>query len=160
MIAERTKDLQLIRSAAFNKKIIIDLLEDGETIKDCDFNVEEDCFLSVTLKDKLIAIYILKPKSNTVLDIHPMVIPEHRNHGNKSMMCVFEWIINNCARTMQKVVAEFPSKSKNIERFAIHNGFKKEGVNRLSFMKNGELLDQTIVGITRKEIEEVLKCQG
>ena len=37
LIVERTRDLELIRRVAFNEKIIVDLLEDGETIKDCDF---------------------------------------------------------------------------------------------------------------------------
>lgn len=153
--AERTYDLKIIESVAFNKEIIGDLLEDGQTINDCGFDTEYDCYLTVKLKDELIAIYILKPKSLTVLDIHPMVIPEYRKrYCNKSLRCVFKWILDNC--TVQKVVAQFPSTSKNIERFAVHNGFKKEGINRLSFMKNGELIDQVMVGITRKEIEEVL----
>ncbi len=157
LIVKRTHDLTVISEVAFHPEIICDLLEDGQTISDCGFDTNKDCYLSVKDNDELIAIYILKPKSKTVVDIHPMVIPEHRNHGNKTMRSVFEWMLNNCNKSVKKIIAQFPSKSKNIERFAIHNGFKIEGVNRLSFMQNNKLLDQTMVGITRNEIVGLLK---
>ena len=157
MIAERTHDIEIISSVAFDPKMISELIEDGQTIKDCGFDTDQDCYLSVKNKDELIAIYIIKPLSKTVVDMHPMVIHEHRMHGNKSMTAVFKWLLANCNKSIKKVTAKFPSNSKNIERFALHNGFKIEGINRLSFMKNGQLLDQTMVGITFDEIEEHLK---
>lgn len=155
---ERTHDLNLIKEAAFNEKIIVDLLEDGQTKDDCEFDVFSDCYLAVKLlSGELVGVYILKPISKTVVDIHPMILPRYRKgYCNKSLKCVFKWFLENCTDSVKKIVAQFPVTSKNIERFAIQNGFKKEGVNRLSFMKNGELVDQTMIGITRKEIEEVL----
>lgn len=157
LIVKRTHDLSVISDVAFHPEIICDLLEDGQTIADCGFDTNKDCYLSVTNKGILIAVYSLKPLTKTTIEIHPMVIPEYRKHGNESIRSVFEWILNNCNKSVKKVTAQFPSKSKNIERFAIHNGFKIEGVNRLSFMKNNKLVDQTMVGITRVEIKEVLE---
>ena len=157
MIVERTNDIELISSVAFMPEMVNDMLEDGQSIKDCDFDTDYDCYLSVKNKEDVIAVYILKPLSKTVIDMHPMVIPKKRRYSNESIKSVFAWILNNCSESVNKVVAQFPSTRKNIERFAVHNGFKKEGVNRLSFMKNNELIDQTMVGITRLEMMELLR---
>ena len=50
-----------------------------------------------------------------------------------------------------------PSSGQIKPCVAIHNGFKIEGVNRLSFMQKNKLLDQTMVGITRNEIVGLLR---
>ena len=157
MIAERTHDIKLISSVALHPDMVNDMLEDGQSIADCSFNTDNDCYLSVKDREEVIAVYILKPLSKTVIDIHPMVIPAKRRYGNESIKSVFDWILSNCSKSVNKVVAQFPSTRKNIERFAMCNGFTKEGINRLSFMKNNELIDQTMVGITREEITELLR---
>lgn len=158
VIVKRTSDLNVIREIAFNSGIIDDLLEDGQTIKDCNFDTDYDCHLEIRLDDgELIGVYILRPKTKTVIDMHPMILPEHRSYSSKSMKEVFKWILANCNKSVHKVIAQFPSKSKHITRFAMQNGFTREGVNRLSFMKNNVLIDQVIVGITRQEIMEALQ---
>lgn len=158
MIVNRTRDLNAIRSVAFHPDLIDDLLEDGQGIRDCSFDAEYDSHLEIRLDNgELIGVYLLQPKSKTVIDMHPMILPEYRNHSKESMNHVFKWILDNCSKHVHKVVAQFPSKSKHIERFAIQSGFKKEGVNRLSFMKNNRLIDQTMVGITMQEIMEALQ---
>lgn len=154
---ERTYDISLISSVAFHPDIVKDLLEDNQIVDDCKFDTDKDCYLSVTIKSDLIGVYVLKPLSKTVLELHPMVIPKFRSKASKGIKCVFKWLLKNCDESVQKVTAQFPLKSKNIERFALHNGFRVEGVNRASFMRNNELLDQTMVGITRAEITEVIK---
>jgi hypothetical protein len=157
MIVERTFDEKLIASIAMNPAMLGDMLEDGQKAEECSFDAITACYLSVRDKEEVIAIYKLKQLSNTVIDMHPMVLPEKRRYGNETIRGVFEWILNNCNKSIAKVVAQFPEGRKNIERFAIHNGFTKEGINRLSFRENNKLINQIMVGITRPEMAEVLK---
>jgi len=153
MIVERVFDIDLI-SYVVNSSLN-ELLQDGQTEKDCFFDVENDCYLSVVDGD-LLGVYQLVPHSLSVIDLHPIMLPVHRSKSSKTIKAVFEWILNNCSEKINKVIAQFPSSRKHIELFAIKNGFKKEGVNRGSFLKGGEYLDQTMIGITRQEMKEAI----
>lgn len=51
----------------------------------------------------------------------------------------------------QKAISYTPSTNKKALLYALRLGFKKEGVLTQSFLKNGELLDQTLVGLTKGE---------
>ena len=154
LIIERTYSTKLIEKAV--NDCLDDLLQDNEEKKDCYFDVENDCYLSVSEKGELIGVYQLKAVSRTVLDLHPIMLKKYRSKSNKAILKVFDWVINNCSKTVNKIIAQFPSDRINIEKFALRAGFKKEGINRESFLFNGKYLDQTMVGITVKEINEVL----
>jgi len=156
MIVERTFDIDKIKYIALNPELIGDLLESNCSIDDCGFDAEYDCYLAIKKDDELIGLYILKPISKTVLDLHPMILPKYRKYSLKSMKSVFNWILNHCNDSVKKVVAQFPATEKNIKSFAIKCGFKEEGVNRLSFLKDKKLVDQIMVGITLDEIKEAV----
>ena len=49
----------------------------------------------------------------------------------------------------KKVIALIPDSSKPVQRMAEAIGFKQEGVQRKSWLKNGKLYDQIHYGITR-----------
>lgn len=149
---ERTYDEQFIKSIALNGDVINDLLQDNETIKDCGFDLEKDCFL----KYKDFGLFILKPLSNTVLDIHPVFLKKGRGEAYKAMGLALKWINENCGEHVNKIVAQYPEYRKEITLYATKCGFKKEGINRGSFLKNGKFLDQIMVGITRGEICQAL----
>lgn len=156
MIIERTFNIDEIESVAFNPAILNEVLESNCSIDDCDLNEVRDCFLAVRLGGVLIGIYIIKSITKTVLDLHPMILKEHRKYGLESLRLVLKWIVDNCAKSIQKITAQFPSTRKEIGLFALKAGFKKEGVNRCSFLEGEKLVDQVMVGITKEEIKEVL----
>ena len=56
-----------------------------------------------------------------------------------------------------KVIAQVPFLYPNVKDFCLKNGFVVEGINRLSHQKDGVIVDQWLLGITRDEIEEGLK---
>ncbi|MCP4323352.1 MAG: DUF2824 family protein [Alteromonadales bacterium] len=153
MIIERTYDKKIIGDVVSDS--LNDLLQDGETEGDCYFDVERDCYLAL-YDDNLIGVYQLRPINRTVIDLHPIMLRKHRDRSNESIKEVFKWIVDNCAKTVNKVIAQFPSNRIHIEKFALRAGFKKEGINRESFLLNGKYLDQTMVGITMNEIKEAL----
>jgi hypothetical protein len=149
---ERTYDENFVKSIALSGEILPDLLQDNESIHDCGFDFENKVFL----KYKDFGVFILKPLTNTVLDIHPVFLKKGRSEAKKAMKLALEWINNNCGSHVNKVVAQFPEYRKEISFYASQCGFKKEGINRASFLKGGEFLDQVMVGITRGEICQAL----
>jgi RimJ/RimL family protein N-acetyltransferase len=50
-----------------------------------------------------------------------------------------------------KVVTNVPAYNRPALRFAKASGMQVEGINRASFLRNGVLEDQIMLGITRKE---------
>jgi RimJ/RimL family protein N-acetyltransferase len=57
---------------------------------------------------------------------------------------------------MQKVNISIPKTRRIVYNLAKNVGFKDEGVNRMSFTKNGKTHDQWLLGLTRKEIRGML----
>jgi RimJ/RimL family protein N-acetyltransferase len=51
----------------------------------------------------------------------------------------------------RKVITHVPAYNRLALRFAKAAGMTQEGVNRASFLKDGALLDQIMLGITEKE---------
>lgn len=50
-----------------------------------------------------------------------------------------------------KMITAVPVYNRAALRFAKAGGMTQEGVNRKSFMRNGELIDQIMLGITKQE---------
>lgn len=144
---ERTFDEQYIKSIAFNKEIIGDMLQDCESLEDCGIDLQNNCYL----RYNDFGLFILKPVTNTVLDIHPVFLKGKRAEAIKAMYLALNWIFENCHKNLNKVIAQFPSYRKEIKLYALKCGFKVEGINRKSFLKDGKYLDQIMVGITRGE---------
>ena len=55
----------------------------------------------------------------------------------------------------KKVIVFIPIINKNVKMFALRIGFKEEGLNRQSYIKNGDIIDQWLMGMTQKEIKEI-----
>ena len=144
---ERTFNEEFISRIALDSQIIDDMLQDGESVDDCGFNFEQ----TVYLKYKDFGLFILKPITNAVVDIHPVFLKGKRSEAIKAMGLALDWIFKNSHSMLNKVVAQFPANRKEIKLYALKCGFKVEGINRESFLKDGEYLDQVMVGITRGE---------
>jgi RimJ/RimL family protein N-acetyltransferase len=59
----------------------------------------------------------------------------------------------------QKLIAWIAPMHDNVISFTIGMGFKLEGINKASFLKNGQLHDQHLYGLTKKEYESCQKQQ-
>ena len=91
-----------------------------------------------------------------MVEYHPNLLPEHRGAKSEEFTIKsLEWLYNY-APMYKKVNVKIPSCYPHIERYAKRIGFKSEGVDRQSFCKDGKLVDQWAMGITREEIKEVL----
>ena len=95
-------------------------------------------------------VFILHPWNSITLEVHTNIVPERRGREAISeTMKAMSWIFENTG--CLKIVTHVPSFNRQAKLFALKCKMKQEGVNRQSFLKDGILYDQDILGITRKE---------
>jgi RimJ/RimL family protein N-acetyltransferase len=117
-----------------------------------------DCWLQIVSDGTLLGLYNVHPHSSVTLEVHAQILPEYRQEfGKESSRLVLEWIVNSEeAKGYEKVIAQIPTLYPRVKQFTLNAGFQEEGINRLSYRKNGQLYDQWLLGITRPEIEAFL----
>lgn len=144
----RTYDQDLIKSTI--TELWDDIGEDGA--KNPDINVDNNCWLKI----EHYGLYVIKPINAITLEIHAFMLKKHRKKQSKnSGLAVLKWIVENL-KQYEKVNAEVPFIHENVKKFCLSVGFEVEGINRMSHIKGGVICDQWILGITKKEIKEVL----
>jgi RimJ/RimL family protein N-acetyltransferase len=98
-----------------------------------------------------IGVFFYHPHTRSVYEVHTCVLPEFWGDaawtGAKAGL---RWMVGNTSCV--KVVTQVPHDNPRARRFALRVGLRDEGTNRASFLKDGDLLDQWTLGITKDEI--------
>ena len=153
MIAERTFDVDLIKSVLFNDVIWNACAEDGQSKDDLEIDADKNCFVAIHAKQEVIGIYILHPHNSATLEIHAHILPEHRKeHAIASGQSILQWFKLNAPDNYQKLLAQIPVIHPNVRDFCLKQGFKMEGLLTKSYWKNGELCSQWLMGLSRGDI--------
>ena len=68
---------------------------------------------------------------------------------------MWKWFLSgtNINKDFVKVTTSVPVIWPRVKKFSEINGFREEGLNRMSYKKNGIIMDQWMLGITTQEIE-------
>lgn len=152
MRIERTTDSQLIRSVITHQAIYPYISDDGSTSPEDYEPVIDDSlyWLAVLDGQQTAGLFLVHPWNCATVEIHTCVLPAWR--GAKARVAaalVLTWIFTNTA--FQKVVTHVPEPNRLAKKLAIDAGFSIEGINRKSFLQQGQLLNQTLLGITKEE---------
>jgi len=127
--------------------------EDGISKKDY-YPVDHPAFryLGIYVKGDLAGLFFVHPDNGfTSVRAHIAILKPFRAlYALSAVGKLVEWFTTISDR-VQKMNAMIPEYNNGAIRLAIESGFKKEGVNRESIMKDGKLYDQIQFGITRKE---------
>ena len=132
---------------------IINCISEDEA--ELDIDVQADCFLTLRVGEEIAGIYILSPLSSIELDIHAHILPEFRKeHGRDLTRMVFQFFVDS---GYEKITAQVPIIYPNVISFCKEFAMIEEGINRLSFLKNGEIHDQIRLGATKDEVISLLE---
>ena len=143
--------------------VILDILSDpdiAERIRDDSdaalvFDVEREAWVVMRDGDTVLGAYGLRPLNRYTLEIHAHILPEHRDqYAVETGWAILRWIVDN--QDYAKILAEIPACYPDVIAFTKKFGFKQEGVNRLSVQKDGKMIDQIWLGITRQEVLDEL----
>lgn len=106
--------------------------------------------------NKIIGIILVHTDNSVSVKIHPYLRSKHREKGRSMMKEFYKWFLANTKEDCNKINVSIPTYHTRVINFAKKVGFQKEGINRDSYQKGGQLYGQQNLGITRKEIGEYL----
>lgn len=94
-----------------------------------------------------IGIVMYHPINVITWECHVQVLPEYRAEFAKEFaQKAIQWAWD---MGVQKLVAQIPFLYPNVRDFGLNVGFEVEGINRKSYLKNGQLHDQWYMGLVR-----------
>lgn len=109
-------------------------------------------YLAPEHEGERVGVFMYHPHSFILFEVHTCILPLYRGDpALKAARDGLAWMIEHTPA--QKIITHVPSSNVLALRFARRVGMQDEGVNRASYMKQGELLDQHLLGITREEIQ-------
>lgn len=157
MRIERTNDMKLVKEIMTNEKIFDKLTDDG-----CDsfepVDTESLWWLAVYDGEEVGGVYFLHPLNSVCYEMHTCLLPSlWGSKANAAAQKLLEYAFN--VMKARKVVTNVPECNRLALKYATRNGMKVEGVNRESFLKNGRLENQIMLGITLKEWESCRQYQ-
>ena len=147
----RSEDQQEIEGIIKDAELFSRIAEDGHEADS--YNVSMDnCYMLILKDEDVIGVWWLYPANASTLNIHCNILKEHREHGKEAGRLILKWFVEECPEQYQKLNAEIPMIYPEVYHYTKNQGLIDEGINRLSIMKNGELVDQWRLGITRAEV--------
>ena len=151
IVVSRTDDTELVRSVL--SQLLDTLAEDDSSPESLAVDCVRDCWLDI---DGM-GVFHLHAHNSTTLWIHAQVLKEYRHRSVEIGYAVWGWILANCPVNYQKFITSIPVIYPNVRAYTEKMGMIWEGTNRLSARKNGQIIDQWMMGITRKEVEAFLR---
>lgn len=142
-------DFNDIQNLILHEKVW-DWVSDDGAIKD-DFEISDnDVYLSVIHDDVTCAYFMLSPINSICWEIHTLVKPEYWGKSLDYTKEVVLWIFDNT--TCLKIITFVPETNHKAIKLAEKTGMKREGFINKSWLKNGELFGQYILGISKGDL--------
>ena len=90
---------------------------------------------------------MLHPHNAICWEIHTCLLPNAwGERGRRAARLLPEWIWQHTP--CRRIITNVPDNNRLALRFALAAGMTEIGVNAASFLKNGKLRDQTLLGIS------------
>lgn len=155
---ERTRDMVLIRNIMTHPKIYSKISDDG-CPPAAEFQPAKDEMIIYALArdgSQPLGIWMLIPHNSVCWEIHTCLLPiSYGERALKAAAAMLEWFWKHTDGN--RLFTNVPSYNRLALRFAKKTGMKQFGVNEKSFLKDGKLYDQIMLGITKPEGEQ--PCQ-
>lgn len=144
---KRTHDMPLVAAIMGHPAIWPHIHEDGT--KEA-APVDADYFHWLLVADDQPAgVFLAHPRGEKCWEVHTCLLPRAWGRAAaRAAQLLLEHLFEEVG--CDKVVTNVPAYNRAALRFAKTFG-QVEGVNRASFLRNGEMVDQIMLGITRKE---------
>jgi RimJ/RimL family protein N-acetyltransferase len=147
---ERSKDYALIREIMTHPGVYRHLTDDfsPRAVEFHPLESEALWYLVVWDGNELLGLWMLHPQNGICWEIHTALLPDAwGDKGHRAAKVALEWIWTHTP--CRRIVTNVPEDNRLAFRFALAAGMTAYGVNRASFQKNGRLLDQACLGISR-----------
>lgn len=148
-------DIDLIRGVLLHPEILPTIIDDTWDGTACHPDTINEIYLGVEVEGLLIGVYRLHWIGGVCLQGHAHILPSYRKeYSQKSCHAALKWLVKY-VRRCHKVDCWVPFVYPNVKSFLTACGFSEQGLSRKSFMLDGQLHDQWIMGITREEMQAI-----
>lgn len=151
MLIERTHDMELVDSIMRHPQIWPHVHDDGA--EDWQPVDHEGIFWMLITRDngEVGGVFMVHATNSYCYEMHTCLLPETWGaEAARAAQLLAGWVFRETPA--EKLVTNVPAYNRAARRFAIAGGMQQEGVNRASFMKNGVMVDQIMLGITKEEL--------
>lgn len=148
----RAAKIEEVQEIIKDPEIFSRIAEDGHNADVYNISMN-NCYMLILEDDLIIGVWCLYPANKSTLNIHCNILKAHRKHGKEAGQLILKWFAEESPKQYQKLNAEIPMVYPEVYHYTKKQGLVDEGINRLSIMKNGELVDQWRLGITRAEVK-------
>lgn len=150
MIFERTRDFELIKRIAITPHIYRQTSDDFSPSPEAWQPIENPQVEYVLAKDdeELLGMFALFPENAICWKLHPCLLRNAFGERSREIGKAFiQWVWANtpCLR----LVAEIPEYSSVALKLAKDSGFEQFGINPASYMKDGRLHGQVMLGVSK-----------
>lgn len=145
--------MALVKAILSHPAIFPHIHEDGSD--EADPQDHEGFHWMLVSDDQPAGVFLLHAVRSQCYEVHTCLLP--RIWGQRASIAA-QLLIDHVFNVIcaQKLITNVPAKNRPALRFAKASGLVIEGVNRESFMRDGVMEDQIMLGITKKEWES---CQ-
>jgi RimJ/RimL family protein N-acetyltransferase len=147
--AVRTEDEELVASILTHPTVLPHVIDDGVCALKGFINPTM-FWITVYDEGELLGMFLSHPHNSVTYESHTCLLPNaYGARAVKAAHAYMEWMFKwtGC----QKLITNVPEYNKLALRFARKVGGVLEGCNRQSFLKDGVLMDQYVLGITKGE---------
>lgn len=148
---ERTFDYELIKHIATHPKIYPHIADDGspsaeefEPIRD-----EHIWYVLVKAGTRPVGVFTYVPQNFVCYEVHTCLLPEiWGTYSLQAAKMSIQWIFENTP--CRRIVTNVPDYNRIALRFARQSGLREFGVNPKSYLHDGSLWDQHMLGIGKE----------
>ncbi len=147
-----TRDLDLVKSIMTHVKVWEYISDDGspppQEFNPCDS--PHVLYLLCYDGDILLGMWMFSQVNYVTVEVHTCLLPQHGFHRSReAAKLAAQWIWDNTQ--CQRIITNVPRKNRIARKFAEAAGLVQFGLNPSSFMKDGMLQDQILLGISRPQ---------
>lgn len=142
-------DFAIINQIAAHKAILPFISDDGVINSEIDFSKSPMFFVLIRCDEQVAGFYGLQFHNSVMLEIHTCLLPEFRGTcGNLAAKKIIALLFENTV--CRKLITYVPSFNRPALVYAKRAGLQVEGCIKKSFLKDGILFDQILLGIEKE----------
>ena len=145
-------DYELIRETIANPKIYAHVSDDGSPSREDFIPADHPAivYLGAYEGTEYLGLWMLCPANSICWDVHTCLLPSSWGAlATQATKAAIEWVFENT--DCRRLITSVPSTNRLALKLAEHSGMTRYGVNPSSFLKNGKLLDQILLGISKAD---------
>lgn len=149
---KRTFDYQLVKRIVTHPEVYPYLSDDGSPSAEQWEPAEHEAvyYLLVERDGEPVGTYMFVPQNSVCYEGHTALLPEAWGQGAEIGIMAQHWLFENSP--CQRIVGNAPSFNQRALHYAEKTGMRAFGINRKSFLKNGVLYDQVVLGVSKEDV--------